>query len=70
MLFPFVCVHQYIEDTEQEAMEALQKNEHILRRLTEELLAKTKLSGSVSVLIFPLMVFTEDLTLENLALFS
>lgn len=51
-------------------MEALQKNEHILRRLTEELLAKTKLSGSVSVLNFPLMVFTEDLTLENLALFS
>lgn len=47
-----MCVHQYIEDTEQEAMEALQKNEHILRRLAEELLAKTKLSGSVSVLNF------------------
>lgn len=29
-------------------MEALRKNEHILRRLTEELLTRTKISGFVS----------------------
>ncbi|KAG0583886.1 hypothetical protein KC19_3G168900 [Ceratodon purpureus] len=38
-------VTKYIDETEEQAMEALRKNEHILRRLTEELLTKTKLSG-------------------------
>lgn len=38
-------VTKYIDETEEKAMEALRKNEHILRRLSEELLAKTKLSG-------------------------
>lgn len=38
---------QYADETEDMAMEALAKNRHILDKLTEVLLAKTKLSGFV-----------------------
>lgn len=49
-LWVLCLIGQYIEDTEEQAMEALRKNEHILKRLSEELLSKTKMSGAVSLL--------------------
>jgi len=51
-----MCHSQYIDETEEQAMEALRKNEHILRKLSEELLTKTKISGFVSLYTKPSLI--------------
>jgi hypothetical protein len=56
---------QYIDETEDQAMEALRSNEHILRRLTDELLARIKISGFVS-LVFYLSYAMGKLKLDKL----
>lgn len=53
-----ICYSQYIDETEEQAMEALRKNEHILRKLTEELLTRTKISGFVSLLALNSMILS------------
>jgi hypothetical protein len=47
-----VILVQYIDETEDQAMEALRTNEYILRRLTDELLARIKISGFVSLVFY------------------
>lgn len=55
--YTFECSSQYIDETEEIAMNGLMKNKHILHMLAEELVEKSSVTGLVWSKLVSLKLF-------------